>query len=353
MPSDHTRRRFLQAAGSATVLALAGCAGGDNGDTETDSPTPTETPMETTAQSPTDTGMGGTTAGSDMGGMEPVDPGSAPRVTVDRFSEDAGTLMVRSDGNGLPGPGEPVDFDSGAPFLTDGLGPEGGTVTYYNFDVQPTAPAPIYVLFREGEDAPVEKQLNVVDAVPGDDGYNDFWQVHKVTVPGDYTANTVTSLADVTDRGYSITPMPKLVNCPVVPEGSTASMRLGDGTAGLVEGWYRGQVVSYFEFTEAPLSATDSDQVPLSPIWVAFNTNPGNEGGGPASGFMTESGTSQTHNVVATVPGDEGYSPLWFVNVYDNADFGSVSDLDSAKSANQLAAGAAMVNCPIVGMEGA
>jgi len=86
----------------------------------------------------------------------------------------------------------------------------------------------------------------------------------------------------------------------------------------------------------------------LSPIYVSFNTNPGQEGGGPASGFMTEEGNDQTHNVVATLPGDAGYSPLWSVNVYDNADFGDVTDLDSATDAEILESGAATVNCPVV-----
>ncbi len=88
--------------------------------------------------------------------------------------------------------------------------------------------------------------------------------------------------------------------------------------------------------------------VPLSPIYVTFNVNPDEDGGGPASGFVTEEGSTQTHNVVATVPGDEGYSPLWLVNVYDNAAFDSVSDLETAMDAEQLAAGVATVNCPVV-----
>ncbi|MDX1641644.1 MAG: hypothetical protein R3220_08090, partial [Balneolaceae bacterium] len=72
---------------------------------------------------------------------------------------------------------------------------------------------------------------------------------------------------------------------------------------------------------------------------------------GPASGFVTEEGTAQTHNVLATTPEDAAYSPLWFVNVYDNADFNMVEDLASAENANVLAEGAAIVNCPVVNVE--
>jgi hypothetical protein len=337
MSAKTTRRRFVAATGLAGVALLAGCTGGGTGDGGDGGSTPTDTRTAT----PMATEDGTMTEG-------PMAPMEAPRVAVDRFSEAAGTLMVRTEENGLPGPDEPVDFDR-TPFLTKGLGPDGGHVAYYNFDVQPTAPAPIYVLFREGEDTPVDGQLNVIDAVPGDEGYNDFWHVHRVTVPASYEANTVTSRQAIEDAGYETTATETLVNCPVVPDGSTASMRAGDGDAGLVEGWYRGQVVSYFEFTEAPLTTT-GESVPVSPIWVTFNVNPGEDGGGPPSGFVTEMDGDRTHNVLATLPGDEGYSPLWLVNVYDNADFEAVSDLDSAMDAEQLASGVATVNCPVVSL---
>jgi hypothetical protein len=130
----------------------------------------------------------------------------------------------------------------------------------------------------------VADQLNVVGIVPGDEGYNDFWRVNKVTVPDKYAANTITSVGALMEAEYDI----------------------------------------------------------------EINTNPGQEGGGPPSGFMSEEGSDQTHNVVATLPGDASYSPLWLVNIYDNADFEAVSDLGSATDAEILASGAANVNCPVV-----
>ena len=283
-------------------------------------------------------------------GPEPLDPDTAPRASIDRFSQDAGMLMVRTASNGLPGPDEPIDFDQ-APFITTGLGPDGQVVQYYNFDVQSTTPAPIYALFREGENMPVSGQLNIVDVIPGDPGYNDFWHVHKVTVPSNYEANTVTSVQEIMDAGYDIQETDMLVNCPIVPEGSTASKRLGNESSGLHRGWYKDQVVTYFTFEEKALTTTGNGMVPLSPIYVAFNINPGMDGGGPASGFVTEMGSSQTHNVTATVPSDNAYSPLWSVNPYDNADFDMVMDLSTAQSANVLATGVATVNCPIVSVQ--
>ena len=121
--------------------------------------------------------------------LKPLDPDQAPVAAVDRFSEKAAHLQVRTADNKIPGPNEPVDFDTG-PFITQGLSPTTGKpVRYYNFDVQGTTSAPVYVLYREGEDKPVDGQLDIIDTLPGEKGYNDFRQVWKVTVPKDYVAN--------------------------------------------------------------------------------------------------------------------------------------------------------------------
>jgi hypothetical protein len=285
----------------------------------------------------------------------PLDPSTAPKVAVDRFSEDAGSLFVRDGSNGLPAANMPINFDQG-PFITQGLSANGDIVRYYNFDVQPLVSAPIYALFKEGESAPVPNQLNIIDVIPGETGYNDFWHVHKVTVPSDYVANTITSAQEVMDSGYEIESTNMIVNCPVVPEGSTATLRYNSSEDnGLIRGWYKDQVVFYFTFAEKDLTvtppATGHPEVPLSDILVTFNINPDQPDGGPSSGFVTEGETDQTHNVVQTIPTDGGYSPLWDVDVYDNADFNDVYNWQTASSANILAEGVALVNCPIVDME--
>ncbi len=61
---------------------------------------------------------------------------------------------------------------------------------------------------------------------------------------------------------------------------------------------------------------TDSaGMIPTSPIYVSFNINPGLPGGGPPSGFKTATITGRAHNVAASLPADNYYSPLWFVNI--------------------------------------
>ena len=281
----------------------------------------------------------------DDGSVNIHDVNTAEKVSVDRFSATAGHLMVRDATNGLPAANTAVNFDQ-APFITQGKGPDGQNVEYYNFDVQPVAPAPIYALFKEGSTTPVPGQLNIIDALPGETGYNDFWLVNKVTVPANYQANEVASFAEIQARGYPVEATTDIVNCPVVPEGSTATKRLGGGSMELNQGWYKEKIVVYFTFEEKAIMASGGN-VATSPIYVCFNINADEAGGGPPSGFKVEPGTMQTHNVVATIPSSGSYSPLWLVNAYDNAEFDNVSDLSTAQSATSTNLGAT-VNCPVV-----
>lgn len=271
------------------------------------------------------------------------DINTAEKVSVDRFSATAGHLMVRTATNGLPAANAAVNFDN-QPFITTGLDKNGVSTKYYNFDVQSTTPDDIYVFFKNGATTPLAGQNNIIPTIPGDAGYNDFWVVNKVTVPDNYVPNSITSEAEVLASGYAVVKTNSIVNCPVVPFGSTASRSKTAGVAsGLTLGWYKGKAVAYFEFGEASLTATASGMVPVSPIYVMFNDN----ATGPASGFRVETGTMQTHNVLATLPSDSGYSPLWTVLVLDNMNFNSVSNLITASSFMSSPAGA-NVNCPIV-----
>ena|SRR5215831_9892119 len=281
----------------------------------------------------------------------PKDPNTASQASIDRFSATAGHLQVRTTANGLPAPNAAVNFDQG-PFITQGLSPTGTIVQYYNFDVQPMAPAQIYAFYKNGGNTVVPGQNNVINVIPGDMGYSDFWQINKVIVPDNYVANTVTSYQEIVARGYTITQTTNIVNCPVVPRGSTATKRLPAGSdTHLTQGWYKDMVVNYFNFSEKAISVTANGQVPMIPIFVSFNINPNQPNGGPSSGFKMEMGSPQTHNVVTALPSDAGYSPLWLVAVYDNNNFSSVRDINSALAAPILIPNAGLVNCPLVSLQ--
>ena len=283
-------------------------------------------------------------SGSARAELQPKDPDQAPIAAVDRFSDAAGTLLKRSADNHLPGPNEPIDFDT-PPFNVWGLSPAGEPALYYHLDVKSTTPVPVYILYREGEDMPVQEQLDIIDTLPGEQGYNDFRQVWKVWVPKDYVANTITDASMLQQAGYKIEKTDKLLNMAVVPDKSRARVRFNGGHPELQRAWYRGQVAKFFLFDEAPLSVS-GDKVPVSPIYDGFTINPGQPGG--EKEFCTDPNSTQTHNVVATMPGDKAYSPLWLRVVYDSAACASVHNLDTALKAKVVPAKVLLVNCPIV-----
>ena len=286
-------------------------------------------------------------SGSGSAELQPKDPEQAPIATVDRFSDAAGTLLKRSADNHLPGPNEPIDFDT-PPFNVWGLSPAGEPALYYHLDVKSTTPVPVYILYREGEDMPVQEQLDIIDTLPGEQGYNDFRQVWKVWVPKDYVANTITDASMLQQAGYKIEKTDKLLNMAVVPDKSRARVRFNGGHPELQRAWYRGQVAKFFLFDEAPLSVS-GDSVPVSPIYDGFTINPGQPGG--EKEFCTDPNSTQTHNVVATMPGDKAYSPLWLRVVYDSAACASVHNLETALQAKKVAANVLFINCPMVSVK--
>jgi hypothetical protein len=286
-------------------------------------------------------------SGSARPEFQPKDPDQAPIATVDRFSDAAGTLLKRSADNHLPGPNEPINFDT-PPFNVWGLSPAGEPALYYHLDVKSTTPVPVYILYREGEDMPVQEQLDIIDTLPGEQGYNDFRQVWKVWVPKDYVANTITDASMLQQAGYKIEKTDKLLNMAVVPDKSRARVRFNGGHPELQRAWYRGEVAKFFLFDEAPLSVS-WDSVPVSPIYDGFTINPGQPGG--EKEFCTDPNSTQTHNVVATMPGDKAYSPLWLRVVYDSAACASVHNLETALQAKKVAANVLFINCPMVSVK--
>jgi hypothetical protein len=283
----------------------------------------------------------------ELAALEASDPERAPVASVDRFSDTAGTLLRRSADKRLPGPNEPIDFDA-QPLNTLGLSPSGEPVLYYHLDVQSTTPAPVYILYRDGEDKPVAGQLHVIDTLPGEKGYNDFRDVWKVEVPKSYVANTITDAAALAKSGYRIERTPKLINMPVMPDESHASVRFKGGQSQLQSAWYKGEIAKYLLFDEAPLSVSGGE-VPVSPIYDGFTINPGEPNGGTT--FRMEPNSMQTHNIVASVPGDKDYSPLWLRIVYDSAAWNKVHDLETAQNAKVIPAETLLINCPIVRIE--
>jgi hypothetical protein len=103
----------------------------------------------------------------------------------------------------------------------------------------------------------------------------------------------------------------------------------------VVNGFYKGRTVPYFDFGPVKLRPGNK----IAPIWVFTN------------------GADGQRNVIDTVPGDRGYSPLWQVNRVTWAAGETPRVLKSAAAVRQAAAAgevriaktATVVNCPVLG----
>src|SRR5207253_2667213 len=95
---------------------------------------------------------------------------------------------------------------------------------------------------------PLAGQLDIVDVLPGETGYSDFWRVTQVTVPAGTAANTYASVAELEAAALPMEETDALVNAPLVPAGSMAPRRLGGGSSALTRLWVDGDVVNAFVF---------------------------------------------------------------------------------------------------------
>jgi hypothetical protein len=212
-------------------------------------------------------------------------------------------------------------------------------VQYYDFGMNSpvaggtVATAPIWVMITgvdaDGNPQFVEGQHNIVDVIPGDTGYSDLWEVNLVTVPEEYEPDSLKSREDVEASGYETMVPGLLVNCPIVPEGTTL-----EGGEELVQGWYKGEPVFYPDFGENPATTL--------PIWV-FITGMDADGNPQ---FM-----EGQNNVIDAVPGDAGYSAFWQVNlvtVDEGYEANTIkSAADALASGFEITEADMVVNCPV------
>jgi hypothetical protein len=114
------------------------------------------------------------------------------------------------------------------------------------------------------------------------------------------------------------------------PAGAAGSLKQP-----VVPGFFQGKSVGYFDY--GPIKLKPGNQ--LAPIWTVTN------------------GASGQHNIIDTVPGKAGYSPLWQVNEVTFKDgvtprlLESKADVDAAAKAGDVtvARTSTVVNCPVLG----
>ena len=100
------------------------------------------------------------------------------------------------------------------------------------------------------------------------------------------------------------------------------------------EGFYRGQTIEYLDF--GPVKLKPGNKV--APIWSVTN------------------GVEDQYNIIDVVPGQQGYTPLWEVNLVTWKDGATPRKLTSAAAVRKaIAAGelsvkkpGVVVNCPLI-----
>src|SRR5712691_8942033 len=211
------------------------------------------------------------------------------------------------------------------------------SVSYLDYGPQSNVAVPILAFFQAASPStPVAGQRNIIDTIPGQPGYNDFWRVYKVLAPSSYVANSIRSLAEAVASGYTIEATNVVVNCPVVNPNAT----IAGSSAAPVAGWYRNRDVFYFD--EGTRSPSEGSVVQDAPIYAFFHSD-----GTPVSG---------QRNVIDVLPGAAGYSDLWrVVKVVVDATYtaNSLKDARSilaARDAGQVTLETTdiYVNCPVV-----
>src|SRR5438094_5765660 len=154
----------------------------------------------------------------------------------------AGYVLVRPAPTSMPAAVNNLARPSAIPRVDGWF--RNASVSYLDFGPQANVALPILVFFQASSpSSPVAGQRNIIDSIPGQPGYNDFWRVFKVLAPSGYVANTIRSLADAVASGYTIQMTDTVVNCPVVNPNAT----VGGSAATLVSGWYRNRDVSYID----------------------------------------------------------------------------------------------------------
>src|SRR5437867_12469893 len=133
--------------------------------------------------------------------MEPSSTARKPRTTV-VFAIVAIGLLVAGLGIGyLLGRPAPVTAPGAVTGLTrpntiprvDGWN-RNASVSYLDYGPQSNVAVPILAFFQAASPStPVAGQRTLIDTIPGQPGYSDFWRVHKVLVPSGYVPNSIRS----------------------------------------------------------------------------------------------------------------------------------------------------------------
>lgn len=229
-----------------------------------------------------------------------------------------------ASGGGASGSGTALAGDAGATVPLQRGWHEGRELRYHDLDTHSPLDGervgtasiwlPIRGLDANGGMIHIEGHGTILDVLPHEPGYSDLWDVVLVIVPEGYEANDLTSLAEIEASGYPTMKPGMLVDCPIVPAGTTL-----EGGPALARGWYRGAAAFYPGF--AP---TNDAAPPLYRFLRGYD-----EAGVP----LLVGGQDAA---LGAAPGDDDYSGFWRMHdvlVGEGFEAGSIrstADLEAA-----------------------
>src|SRR2546429_8644727 len=161
--------------------------------------------------------------------MEPSSAARKPRTTV-VFAIAAVALLVAGLGIGYllgrPAATTPPGAVSGLTRADTIPRVDGwfrnASVSYLDFGPQSNVAVPILAFFQAtSPSTPVAGQRNIIDTIPSQPGYSDFWRVYKVLAPDGDVADSIRSLGEAVASGYTIQETNTVVNCPLVNPTAT------------------------------------------------------------------------------------------------------------------------------------
>jgi hypothetical protein len=199
-------------------------------------------------------------------------------------------------------------------------------------------------------------QRNVIDSVPGEPGYSPLWLHTFVKWNDTSKARELKSEEEIlaADKAgeVSLEASKLVINCPVLPSGKT--------NFPIVTGWVDGKSVDYTlqEISDPMVTKlmTNKTQFPLTTVASLAEVPQ------VANLYLFMNGISGPNpfgfqrNVIDSVPGEPGYSPLWlhtFVKWVDPSkarELKSDTEIQAAAKAGDvtLEASKLVINCPVI-----
>jgi hypothetical protein len=243
-----------------------------------------------------------------------------------RLTSNSNNLSSYTDSYGGPINDSPAGFVTSAPLVAgftrnQTTGSLNGQIAWY-WLVGGTSGTvnPVY-FFNYQNGAPVQGQYPIIDVKPGDIGYTHFWELNNVTVPNDYTPNTIKSLASLNGAKQAglvtIKDSGRSLNGPLVARN--VKIAVVDGEPLFQPVWYRTDLATMAVFeTNLP-----GGGVPSISIWLIQRDGDSCPLLEPLCGtdFNHDGDIKDSNDLIDTYPGQPGYSPLWAVSilhVYNN-----------------------------------